>query len=222
MLFSLSRIAESKSILRYIQSAIYAVILGLTIGSIMLGHTLGWRQYWRYNQDLEGNVYAVRNFGWTQQFPPHTPIFILNNLETQHIFTSKLWNNYFIWYLPKAKVFSDSLWDYRTAQDLEDERSISSGTGSWQELLKAHDIDTVVNSQYDSIFDNFTPVHKLPDWKLVYVDSDAVIYARKDIIKKLPVDLSYIQPHKAYYPINLSFDLKDQDEAIKQLQGLIK
>lgn len=221
LLFLITTANVNKSIFKYALTAVYLVILSLTVGSILVGHVLGWRQYWRYNQDTKGNYTAVRNFGWTEQFPPDTPSLILNNLSSRRIFTSKLWDNYFLWYLPQAKTFSDSLWDYRTAEDLKDEENISAGTGNWQELVKTYDIDTVVNSQYDSIYDNLTPVYKLPDWKLVYVDSDAVVYARYDVIKKLPVDLSKIQAQKAYYPLNLSFDIKDEDQAVKQLQDLI-
>ncbi len=221
-LFSLITKANfNKSIFKYALATVYLVILSLTVGSVLVGHVLGWRQYWRYNQDAKGNYIAVRNFGWTEQFPPGIPSFIFNNLNSRRIFTSKLWDNYFLWYLPGTKTFSDSLWDFRTAEDLKNEGNLSAGTENWQELIHIYNIDTVVNSQYDSIYDNFTPVYRLPNWKLVYVDSDAIVYARSDVIEKLPVDLSKIQAQKAYYPLNLSFDTKDEDQAVKQLHDLI-
>lgn len=210
-----------KNMGKYVFSGIYLLTISLALGSILLGHVIQSRHFWRFIQNNEGQSIAVRNLNWNTEFPYTIPDVINSNISSKRILTFQIWNNYFIWSVPGAKTFSDSLWDYRTAGDLKDEETLNAGIGNWQELIKTYNIDTVVNSQYDSIFDNLTPVYTLSNWKLVYINSDAAVYAREDVIKKLPVDLSKIQAQYAYYPLNLSFDIKDQDQAVKQLQDLL-
>ncbi len=220
-LYLLSLTGLKDKTVTYISNSVLAFLTFIILISIFIGHPLGWRQYWRYYQNNQGDYIGVRNFSWTAQFPKSISENINKNLYSKRIITSKIWSNYLIWMLPGVKTFSDAQWTFRTEDDFKDEQNLNGGTNNWEELLKKYNIDTVVNSQYDSIIDNFTPVYQLPNWKLAYVDSNAVIYARNDVIKNLPVNLSKIHPEQAYIPFNLSFDPKDE-EAANQLRALLR
>ncbi|KKR50730.1 MAG: hypothetical protein UT84_C0007G0001, partial [Candidatus Curtissbacteria bacterium GW2011_GWA1_40_16] len=97
--------------------------------------------------------------------------------------------------------------------------SLSSGQNNWQELLEKYDIDTIINSQPGSYWPVSVPVYTLPNWKLIYANDVAYVYARDDVIKSQPVDLSKINEglHEA-----LQFEDKDAEDAVRQLEKLLE
>ena len=64
-----------------------------------------------------------------------------------------------------------------------------------------------------------TPVYNLPNWKLIYVDSVFALYARNDVIKSIPVDLSLVQPELS---TDLKFKPENETAAVGQLQKLMQ
>ena len=167
----------------------------------------------------DNKIVDVVNKNWKQAFPENLPSIIQNNLSSERIFTNGNWNNYVIWYLPQTKVFSDAMFEYRTQQDYQSEQIIASSANGWGKLLNDYKIDTVINPQDLPYLYAKTQVYNLPDWKLVYVDEVATLYAREDIIKSQPLDLSAIQPE-----LNSSLKFKPENEkvAVGQLQKLME
>lgn len=155
---------------------------------------------------------------WEQQFPTKIPPVINKYLNSKRISAGSYWNSYFIWSSPQAKVFSDVVYETATTQSISDEITISSGTGNWANLLQKYAIDTVINNQPDSQFGAYTPVYKLDNWKLIYLDNTAALYARQDIISSTPVNLSVIHPEMQG---DLKFKPEDETEALRQLEDLL-
>lgn len=148
--------------------------------------------------------------------------FIRNNLESKRIFAFSQWDDYFIWNIPKIKTFADVMTQYRTLKDLQDEQILHSPEHTVETLLKKYDIDTVVNTQPESssrIGTSLTPVYKLSNWELVYVDNISAIYRRKDVGGKEPFNLSFIHPE---FDTPHKYKLEEEEEAVKQLKELLK
>ncbi len=173
--------------------------------------------YQHDNSQGPGKPFRVTNHSWTQIFPKGAEIIINNYLNSKRIFTVNYWGNYFIWTSPQAKVFSDSMIAYKTPGDWDAENSLIYGTGDWQKNLEKYNIDTVVNSQPNVFIQNATPVYKLDNWKLVYANDTFAIYARNDVIKTQPVDLSSIHLN---LPDFQKFNPEDEKTAIEQLENL--
>ncbi len=161
---------------------------------------------------------GVINLLWNPTFPQKEPEIIKKYVNTKRFFTSTPWDEYFIWYLPGTQAFADALFYNRAQNDYNDEVALAGGQGNWRELLKKYDIDTVINSQPGSYWPVSVPVYTLPNWKLVYANDVAYVYAREDVIKSLPVDLSAIN-EGLHSP--LKFEDKDAQLAVKQLQNLL-
>lgn len=155
---------------------------------------------------------------WGPEFPTKVPQIINNYLNSKRIFASNYWNNYFIWYNPQAQVFSDASLQTITNEKLIDEGKIGNGFGNWVELLGKYNIDTIVNRGPDSQFGASTPAYLLPDWQLVYLNGTAIVYARSNIIKSLPLDLSAIHPELTS---DIKFKTDETQKAVKQLNDLI-
>lgn len=155
---------------------------------------------------------------WIEPFPTKIPPVITKYLNSKRISAGSYWNTYFIWSNPQAKVFSDVVYETATTQSISDEITISSGTGNWADLLHKYDIDTIINGQPDSQFGAYTPVYKLDNWKLIYLDNTAALYARQDIIGSTPVNLSTIHPELQG---DLKFKPEDETEALQQLENLL-
>ena len=79
-------------------------------------------------------------------------------------------------------------------------------------------MDTVINTQSWLSLQNSTPVYKLQNWKLVYLDGTFIIYARNDVIKRQPLDLSLIHPE---YTSALKFKKDDEKGAMEQIRSLL-
>ncbi|OGE09181.1 hypothetical protein A3A60_01330 [Candidatus Curtissbacteria bacterium RIFCSPLOWO2_01_FULL_42_26] len=164
-------------------------------------------------------IVDVVNENWKQAFPKNLPTIIQNNLASQRIFTNGNWNNYVIWYLPQTKVFSDAMFEYRTQQDYQNEQTIAASTNGWEKLLNDYKIDTVINPQDLPFLYAKTQVYSSPDWKLIYVDEVATLYAREDIVESLPLDLSLIQPELS---TDLKFKPENETQAVDQLEKLMR
>ena len=218
MLFILAKELPIASTLKvFLTRTTFALIVLLLTASIFTGHVVGSREDIS-TVTVGSNQKAIANLFWKPFFPTSSPEIINKYLNSQRLFTSMFWSNYFIWYSPQAKVFADALWDYRNPQEVADEQTIANGENGWQELLKKYNIDTVVNSQFFIFYSNHTPVYTLPDWQLVYLNDNAIIYAREDIIKSLPVNLSSIHPE-----IERGFKAKvgEEENARSQLEKLM-
>jgi len=161
---------------------------------------------------------GVVNLLWNPTFPQKEPEIISKYLNTKRLFTSTPWNEYFLWKNNGVQVFADALFYNRAQNDYDDEAALALGTGNWQDLLKKYDIDTVVNSQPGAYWPVSVPVYTLPNWKLIYTNDVAYVYARDDVIKNRPVDLSVINEGLKG---PLKFEDKDAEAAIKQLENLL-
>ena len=194
-----------------------ALIVLIITASIFTGHVVGSREDISV-VTINNNQKAIANLFWKPFFPTSSAEIINKYLSSRRLFTSMFWSNYFLWFSPQTQVFADALWDYRKPQEVADEQTMASGENGWQELIKRYNIDTVVNSQFFTFYTNSTPVYLLPDWQLIYLDDVALIYARKDIIKSLPVDLSAIHPE-----IERGFKAKveEEEKARDQLEKLM-
>jgi len=170
------------------------------------------------NPNPKNNIVDIINRSWNPYFPQNAPKIIKNHLTTRRLFTEGGLNDYFLWHIPEIKIFSDIMFEYRTQKDYKNEQIIASGASGWRELLKKYDIDTVVNHQDLPYLLAKTPVWELSNWQLVYVDEIATIYARDDVIKSIPVDLSVIQPE---LPTTLKFKQDNETKAIEQLGKLM-
>ncbi len=198
---------------------IVILIAILTLGSILLGYTIGSKSYFKASFDENGKTLGVKSRLWGQIFPQETSTVINNYLNSKRLFTFDWWSNYFIWQNPQLQTYSDVMYQYRTQEDFKDEQAIASGSEGWETLLVKYNIDTVVNSQFAAPKGNITPVRKLPNWKLVYVDNVSALWARDDVIKTLPVDLSGLNLE---LEAPLKFKPENKDKAVKQLENLIK
>ncbi len=150
--------------------------------------------------------------------PQRTESFIKENLNTKRIFAMSNWNDYYIWNLVGVKTFSDAMPLFRTTQSLIDENFLVKPENNSEQLLSKYDIDTIVNTQTNFAWQSSTNVAGLDNWQLVYVNELAIIYARKDVIKKNPLDLSLINP---YEKSDLKFDQKNKEKAIEQIKNLL-
>ena len=175
------------------------LILAIT-SSILTKHHFGLKDFAVVHYEISGQNSQPQPAGvvyrsWLPLFPTAAPKIIKDNLETRRIFSTNFWNNYFIWQSPEAKVFSDAMYEYRSQEDISEEVKINIGDEGFEKLLEKHGIDTVINTQpYNIITPSQVPIYKLANWRLVYIDDIAAIYARKDIIKSTPIDLSAIEP----------------------------
>src|SRR3989344_7963020 len=157
-----------------------------------------------------------------QIWPPTQPIgserFIKENLHTKRLFTLGIWNDYYIFNIQSIKTFSDVMNEYRDRESLLDESSLVNPNNDPQALLSKYNIDTVVNTQNVYRWSSSTNLGNLQNWRLVYISELTIIYARKDIIKNNHLDLSLINP---YLNSDLKFQIKDREEAIKEIENLL-
>lgn len=198
---------------------IVILIAILTLGSILLGYTIGSKSYFKASFDKNGKTLGVKSRLWGQIFPQETSAIINQYLNSKRLFTFDWWSNYFIWQNPELQTYSDVMYQYRTQEDFKDEQTIASGKDGWDNLIKKYNIDTVINSQFAAPKGNNTPVWQLPNWKLVYVDNISALWARDDVIKTLPVDLSALNLE---LQAPLKFKPENKDKAVSQLENLIK
>lgn len=163
-----------------------------------------------------GNTKAV------ELFPQNAMQAVKSTLNSKRLFTIYYWNDYLYWNIPTLKTYADVMTQYRTAEDMDDERMLHSASSDVSTLIKKYNIDTVVSTRQDAvryIGASLTPVYSLSEWQLVYIDNTAVVYAKKDIIKKNALDLSAINPN---IKGSIKFDIKDEERAINQLESLLK
>ena len=197
-----------------------AVILILTV-SIANQRIAGIRDYqvviYETSSNGQTRPVSVINNVYNKIFPEKAADVINNHLASKRIFTSTSWNNYFLWRVPNTQVFADALFYNRTDQDYTEEGSLAHGGDNWQDLINKFNIDTVINSQSGSVWPNDTQVYKLDDWKLVWIDSNSIVYAKKNVIKSTPVDLSAIQPD---LQTPLKFKSANETLAIQQLENM--
>lgn len=189
--------------------------------SIPLGFILGSRSTWQYISDLSNEqhkIIGVRNHSWTDEYPYKTNKAIDEFLAPKRIFTNNPWRNYYIWYYPQVKIPSDVIFEYQTKQGFDDEEKVRFGNENWQEILEKYNVDTVINAPFETSFTNVTPVNKLPNWKLIYVDEISYIYAKAEAIKKDPLELSLLQPEQN---TSVKFNREKAEDAAKQLQSLL-
>ncbi len=197
----------------------WLLIIFLIVISIFAKNIVGAKIYQKVTVDKAGRTLGVRDRLWLDSFPESAPPLINQYLASKRIFTQDWWSSYLIWQVPTAKVFSDVMYAYRTQEDFANEQKLGSGVDNWQELLERYQIDTVVNTQYGSIKNNNTPVYNLTNWQLIYLDNNLLLYARDNVIKKKPVELSAIH---AELPTPLKFKPEDEGVAISQLENLLK
>jgi len=146
-----------------------------------------------------GNYVVSRDRGWTRNIPAKSVEIIQAFLNSKKIFSDTYVNNYLIWKQPGVKVYDDAIFTvYSSESDRNRFDEIRLGRSSWKVSLENLGIDTVINSTYfDSLWRSEVPVFILPNWKLIYLDENATVYARSDIIKSIPIDLSAIHPEMA-------------------------
>lgn len=185
---------------------VYVLFLGIIGFSAITGHQLG------------GEKLAML-------YPANAISLMKENLTQQRIFTIYGWKEYILWTIPDVKIFSDVLTQYRTLDDFKDEQKLHSSKISSDELKKIIDkytITIVINTQPDAariMGTSITPVYKLDEWKLIYLDNLSAVYAKTDTIKYLPVDLSSIHPE---LDTRLKYHLADEKKAIDQLKNLLQ
>lgn len=202
-----------------IGSTILVIATGLMLLSALHGFIIGARNSWQYVTDFKTNIIVgVRNHNWIDDYPYKTNRIFQNYLASKRIFTSNPWRSYYVWYFPNLKIPSDVIFEYQNYEDFNKEEDTRFAKGDWQKWLEKYNVDTVINSPIESSFSNFTPVYELPGWKLVYTDEIAAIYAKEEVIKSLPLDLSKVHPE-----LNTYHKFKDEEatEAARQLQKLL-
>lgn len=193
-------IKQIPSLYTYIFTGVLVLVI---FASTIMGFTLG-------------NTKAV------EIFPKNAMEAVKSTLSSKRLFTIYYWNDYFYWNIPAIKTYADVMTQYRTAEDMDDERTLHSANKDVAELVKKYNIDTVVSTRQDAmryLGVSRTPVYNLPDWRLVYIDNTSVVYARNDILRENAVDLSAINPN---IKGSIKFDVKDEEKAIKQLNNLLK
>jgi len=223
--FLLPKIFSNNLLGQYKKVIIIAVNLFfiiLILGSILQKNIIGIREdtfvITQSNGQNLGKPVSVVNRWWTSEFPTKAPEIINNFLKSKRVFTSATWNNYLLWYSPQIQVFADALFYNRGEEDYQDEKKLTEASENWQQLLDKYKIDTVILSQpYVRSF-VYTPVYQLANWQLIYVDEIAAIYARDDIIKGKPLDLSLIKPQ---ITDPLKYREEDKNIAVKQLEVLL-
>lgn len=199
------------------------VIVALIVFSILSQYPIGFRENFRVTNARKGDSELrtpihISYRSWLPEYPASSIAFIRENLETKKLFTSPLWNSYSIWQLPEVQTFSDAMFENRTTNDYQAERIIRRGDDGWQELLLKYNIDTVVNGQINANITILTPVYELPNWELVFSDEISAVYARGDVIRSKPLDLSAIHPE---LPELLKFKPEDETKALEQLRNLL-
>lgn len=210
--------------IKYTCLLLIIVVLPTIIYSILVGRIAGSREYISllnyYPQNGPKQIVGVQNIFWKESFPESTVVFMKNYLNSKRIFATQGWNNYYIWHLPNIKVFRDVLGEVQNDKTYKDADTISYGKDGWEKLIQDYNIDTIINSQ-DFIFDiSRTPIHKLQNWKLVYVSDSATVWAREDIIKGNPPNLSLIHPELT--TSLAKFKKEEIKEAEKQLLNLLE
>ena len=166
-----------------------------------------------------GDIIILNNF-WHPQFPTQAPFILNKYLDSKRVFTNVAWSNYLVWYSPQVQVFDDKLWDLVSRKHIGDKLVLASGREGWQQLLEKYDIDTVINSpSFDFHLFTSTPVYRLKNWQLVYIDDSAVIYAREDVIKSVPVELSAINPNS---PLQLKIKPLLEKKGVQELNELLR
>lgn len=120
--------------------------------------------------------------------------FIDTYLDSKRAFAIGRWSDFFVWHLPGVKTFNDVMHQYRTKENFEDEAKLHDPKTDPDELLEKYDIDTIVNTSTANKWISKTSVENLPNWELVYIDTKSAVYARRDIVRKKPVDLSSVNP----------------------------
>ncbi len=220
--FLATRLKADPKYLKPLAYVTLGIFLLLVAGSIPNGEVIGSREntfvITSLSQNGQQTPVGVVNRWWLKKFPENSPQIIKSYLNSKHIFTSSIWNNYLIWYFPNIQTFADAQTYNRKQQDYREESILLEGSKGWQELLERFDIDTVIKSQPNTMAFVYTPVQNFPNWKLIYLNNIYIIYARHDVIKSIPVDLSKVKPELA---TALKFDPADEKEAINQLQNLL-
>lgn len=209
--------------LKYPVGLILAVLIILTAGSIPNQEVIGSRVntfvITSTSENGQSTPVGVVNRWWANEFPEGAPQILSKYLSTKNLFTDHRWNNFLVWNLPGTKIFANAQSYDRTAQDYDEENILMAGRNGWEKLLEKFNIDTVAKSQPNTMAFVYTPVQNLANWKLIYIDDVYMIYARSDIIKSLPLDLSKIKPE---LPTALKFAKEDEPEAINELKNLLK
>lgn len=158
------------------------------------------------------------NEGSEEYFPEKTAQFIKENLTTKNIFAPGTWNDYFIWKIPEIRTFADVMHSYRTNDNINDEKTLHNLKLDSKNLIEKYNIDTTVGTMNYS-FGSQTPVFKLDNWHLVYVDNSSTVYARDDIIKDKSIIIKYIKP---YLSQQLKFTDDEKEKAVDELNVLSK
>jgi len=208
---------KTSSLFANVHRVIFSIMLAMIVLSILTKYPPGLREDITIDT-MQGEIYVSYRF-WTEPFPDRTTKIIQENLNTKRLFTEAFWNNYFIWKIQGITTFSDTNYEIKSNREKEDENAIRTGGESWQKLLEDYDIDTVVNGKINTKGTTFVPVYKLPGWKLIFVDGTSVLYAREDVIKRAPVDLSAIEP---YLDSPTKFKPGNAQLAITQLNKLLE
>jgi hypothetical protein len=213
-----TKLLSARKIYTPIIIASIIVLTVLMLGSSIQKEIIGTREK-TFVVTSNNTPVGVVNRWWTSEFPEEAPKIIKGYLNSKRIFSAGSWNNYLIWHLPDTQVFADALFYNITANDMKNEDIITYGKNGWDKLLESLNVDTVINSQPFTDAFSYTPVHILSNWQLVYINNVFILYARNDVIKSLPVDLSKIKPA---LPSALKFAKEDEKDAIGQLQNLLK
>ena len=192
-------------------------VISITVVIFLISSNRFSRYYTYLQSQINPRKYSLATT-WGEEFPSKIPLIINSHLETKRIFASNYWNSYFIWFNPQTQVYSDIVFETTTPESFGDEIKIASGLNNWDNLLEKYNIDTIINKQPDARHGSSTPVYNLNNWKLVFLDNIAALYARTDIIKSLPVELSAIHPE---LPTDLKFTQEDENIALEQLNNLL-
>lgn len=218
-LILLAKAAPSAVLPNWLVKIFWSLMIFLIVISIFAKNIVGAKIYQKVSVDEAGRTLGVRDRLWLDSFPESALPLINQYLASKRIFTQDWWSSYLIWQVPMAQVFGDVMYAYRTQEDFANEQKLGSGVDNWQELLERYQIDTVINTQYGSIKSNNTPVYNLDNWQLVYLDNNLVLYARNDVIRSKPVELSAIHPQ---LQTPLKFRSEDEKAAVEQLENLLK
>ena len=210
-------LSQKKVAILSVSTACLFVLLMLV--SITQGRTFGLANWWQYIENLSTKKIAgVRTHNWTSEYPHRHVAVIKEHLNSKRIFSATPIENYFIYHLPGIQTSSDVMFEYQTKEGFDKQEAIRYGGNNWQTYFEEYQIDTVVNSQPEPSFTSSVPVSTLDNWKLVYINEEAALWAREDIIKSYPVDLSRIDPA---IPTTLKFKKEETEEAVNQLEKLL-
>lgn len=167
---------------------------------------------------LTGHLFGAEYENMRLTYPYGSEKFILENLNSRRIFTVGLWDDYYLWTVPGVLTYSDILMDTKTDESINIGKVMHNPDDVALPLLTKYDVDTVVNTSQWLYLLNNTPIWKLKNWKLVYMTGTYQIYAREDIIKAAPLNLSKIHPE---LETPLKFKIEDRDAAVDQLNKLL-